>query len=185
MARKRLTAEKIVAKLRRVDVLMAQGRQVADAVRAIGVTEVTYYRWRNEYGGLKGDQVKRLKELEIDNNGLRRAVSELTLDKLILAEAAKGTFFLGRMMQAPFLNIPDVRERIGRSHLSRAVEVRRTSFLGLTRSHRPRGTPPPAWKKLSRQTRAELYAAIGACTGMQALDASIVQTIVPERIPQR
>ena len=71
---------------------MAQGRQVADAVRAIGVTEVTYYRWRNEYGGLKGDQVKRFKELETENSRLRRAVSELTLDKLILAEAAKGNF---------------------------------------------------------------------------------------------
>ena len=93
MARKRHTAEEIVAKLRQVvDVLMAQGRQVADAVRAIGVTEVTYYRWRNEYGGLKGDQVKRLKELEIENTRLRRAVSDLTLDKLILAEAAKGNF---------------------------------------------------------------------------------------------
>jgi hypothetical protein len=68
MARKRHTAEEIVAKLRQVDVLMAQGRQVADAVRAIGVTEVTYYRWRNEYGGLKGDQVKRLKELETDHS---------------------------------------------------------------------------------------------------------------------
>ena len=92
MARKRHTAEEIVAKLRQVDVLMAQGRLVADAVRAIGVTEVTYYRWRNEYGGLKGDQVKRLKELEIENSRLRRAVSDLTLDKLILAEAAKGNF---------------------------------------------------------------------------------------------
>jgi transposase-like protein len=90
MARKRHTAEEIVAKLRQVDVLMAQGRPVADAVRAIGVTEVTYYRWRNEYGGLKGDQVKRLKELETENTRLRRAVSDLTLDKLILAEAAKG-----------------------------------------------------------------------------------------------
>jgi putative transposase len=92
MARKRHTAEEIVSKLRQVDVLIAQGRQVADAVRSIGVTEVTYYRWRNEYGGLKGDQVKRLKELEIENNRLRRAVSDLTLDKLILAEAAKGNF---------------------------------------------------------------------------------------------
>src|SRR5437879_2745473 len=90
MARKRHTAEEIVAKLRQVDVLVGQGRQVADAVRAIGVTEVTYYRWRNEYGGLKGDQVKRLKELETENGRLRRAVSDLTLDKLILAEAAKG-----------------------------------------------------------------------------------------------
>ncbi len=92
MARKRHTAEEIVSKLRQVDVLMVQGQQVADAVRAIGVTEVTYYRWRKEYGGLKGDQVKRLKDLETENSRLRRAVSDLTLDKLILAEAAKGNF---------------------------------------------------------------------------------------------
>jgi putative transposase len=92
MARKRHTAEEIVAKLRQVDVLMAQGKPVADAVRMIGVTEVTYYRWRNEYGGLKGDQVKRLKELETEKTRLRRAVSDLTLDKLILTEAAKGNF---------------------------------------------------------------------------------------------
>jgi transposase-like protein len=92
MGRKRHTAEEIVAKLRQVDVLMAQGRPVADAARVIGVTEVTYYRWRNEYGGLRGDQVKRLKELETENGRLRQAVSDLTLDKLILAEAAKGNF---------------------------------------------------------------------------------------------
>ena len=71
---------------------MAQGKPVADAVRAIGVTEVTYYRWRNEYGGLKGDQVKRFKELESENTRLRRAISDLTLDKLILQEAARGNF---------------------------------------------------------------------------------------------
>ncbi len=58
----------------------------------IGVTEVTYYRWRNEYGGLKGDQVKRLKELETENSRLRKAISDLTLDKQILQEAAKGNF---------------------------------------------------------------------------------------------
>ena len=92
MARKRHTAEEIVSKLRQVDVLMAQGKPVADAVRAIGVTEVTYYRWRNEYGGLKGDQVERLKELEAENTRLRRAISDLTLDKLILQEAARGNF---------------------------------------------------------------------------------------------
>lgn len=92
MARKRHTAEEIVTRLRQVDVLTAQGRPVADAIRSIGVTEVTYYRWRNEYGGLKGDQVKRLKQLETENARLRRAVSDLTLDKLILAEAAKGNF---------------------------------------------------------------------------------------------
>ena len=90
MGRKRHTAEEIVAKLRQIDVLTAQGQAVADAIRTIGVTEVTYYRWRSEYGGLKGDQVKRLKELETENNRLRRAVSDLTLDKLILTEAAKG-----------------------------------------------------------------------------------------------
>src|SRR5580704_18150611 len=93
MARKRHTAEEIVSKLRQVDVLTAQGKPVADAVRAIGVTEVTYYRWRNEYGGLKGDQVKRLKELETENSRLRKAISDLTLDKQILQEAAKGNFF--------------------------------------------------------------------------------------------
>ena len=91
MPRKRHTAEEIVAKLRQVDVLMAQGRPVAEAIRSIGVTEVTYYRWRSEYGGLKGDQVKRLKELETENR-LRRAVSDLTLEKLILKEAASGNF---------------------------------------------------------------------------------------------
>jgi putative transposase len=92
MARKRHTAEEIVGKLRQVDVLTSQGRPVAEAVRAIGVTEVTYYRWRSEYGGLKGDQVKRMKELESENTRLRRAVSDLTLEKLILKEAASGNF---------------------------------------------------------------------------------------------
>ena len=92
MARKRHTAEEIVAKLRQVDVLSAQGQLIADATRAIGVTEGTYYRWRNEYGGLRGDRVKRLKELEAENTRLRRAVSDLTLDKQILREAAKGNF---------------------------------------------------------------------------------------------
>ena len=92
MGRKRHKAEEIVAKLRQVEVLTAQGRPVAEAVRSIGVTEVTYYRWRSEYGGLKGDQVKRLKELEAENNRLRRAVSDLTIEKMILKEAASGNF---------------------------------------------------------------------------------------------
>jgi putative transposase len=92
MAGKRPTSEEIVAKLRQVEVLSSQGKTIAEAVRAIGVTEVTYYRWRKEYGGLKGDQVKRLKELEAENARLRRAVSDLTLDKMILAEAARGNY---------------------------------------------------------------------------------------------
>lgn len=84
--------EEIVAKLRQVDVLVSQGRTVADAVRSIGVTEVTYYRWRKEFGGLKVDQVKRLKDLETENQRLRKAVADLTLDKLILSEAARGNY---------------------------------------------------------------------------------------------
>jgi putative transposase len=92
MGRKRHKPEEIIAKLRQVDVLTAQGTPVAEAIRSIGVTEVTYYRWRQEYGGLKSDQVKRLKALEIENTRLRKAVSDLTLDKLILQEAAKGNF---------------------------------------------------------------------------------------------
>jgi transposase-like protein len=92
MGRKRHKPEEIIAKLRQIDVLTAQGTPVAEAIRSIGVTEVTYYRWRQEYGGLKSDQVKRLKALETENTRLRKAVSDLTLDKLILQEAAKGNF---------------------------------------------------------------------------------------------
>jgi transposase-like protein len=92
MARKRHKPEEIVAKLRQVDVLTAQGTSVAEAVRSIGVTEVTYYRWRQEHGGLKTDQVRRMKELERENQRLRQAVADLTLDKLILQEAARGNF---------------------------------------------------------------------------------------------
>jgi transposase-like protein len=84
--------EEVVAKLRQVDVLTSQGASIADAIRSIGVTEVTYYRWRNEYGGLKSDQVKRLKDLETENARLRKAISDLTLDKLILQEAARGNY---------------------------------------------------------------------------------------------
>ena len=93
MPRKRHKPEEIIAKLRQVDVLTSQGQKVADAIRSIGVTEVTYYRWRQEFGGLRSDQVKRLKDLEAENNQLRRAVSDLTLDKLILQEAARGNYF--------------------------------------------------------------------------------------------
>ncbi len=92
MPKKRHKPEEIVTKLRQVDVLVSQGQGIADAIRQIGVSEVTYYRWRQEFGGLKTEQVKRLKDLETENTRLRRAVSDLTLDKLILTEAAKGNF---------------------------------------------------------------------------------------------
>ena len=92
MPQKKHKPEEIVAKLRQVDVLLSQGRSVGEAVRTIGVTPFTYYRWRKEFGGLKGDQVRRLKELEKENDRLRKAVSDLTLEKLILKEAASGNF---------------------------------------------------------------------------------------------
>jgi transposase-like protein len=88
--RKTHRPEEIVAKLRQVEVLVGQGKSVAEAVRSIGVTEPSYYRWRSEYGGLKVDHVKRLRELERENARLRKAVSDLTLEKVILKEAATG-----------------------------------------------------------------------------------------------
>ena len=90
--RKKHSPEEIVAKLRQVEVSTGQGTPVADAVRSIGVTEATYYRWRQEFGGLKLDQVRRLKELEAENTRLRKAVADLTLEKLILKEAAAGNW---------------------------------------------------------------------------------------------
>jgi len=92
MAGKRETPEEIVSKLRQVEVLQGQGATIAEAVRQIGVTQQTFYRWQQLYGGMQRWQLARLKELEKENQRLRRAVSDLTLDKLILAEAAKGNF---------------------------------------------------------------------------------------------
>jgi transposase-like protein len=92
MARRKYTPEQIISKLREVEVALARGATVAMAARGIGVTDQTYYRWRREYGGLTVEQAKRLKELEKENLRLRRAVSDLTLDKLILKEAAEGNF---------------------------------------------------------------------------------------------
>ena len=91
---KRANPEEIIAKLREVEVRLSRGETAGQAVRAIGVTpRATYYRWRREYGGMGVDrQTRRLKELEKENQRLRRAVSDLTLDKLILAEAAEGNF---------------------------------------------------------------------------------------------
>ena len=92
MPKKRHKPEEIVAKLRQVDVLVSQGQNVADAIRSISVSELTYYRWRKEFGGLKIDQVKRLKDLETENARLRKAIADLTLDKLILKESASGNW---------------------------------------------------------------------------------------------
>jgi putative transposase len=86
MAVKHYTPEEIVARLRQVDVLISQGQNVVDAIRQIGLSKVTYYRWRREFGGLNTEQVKRLKDLELENARLRKVVSDLTLDRLILQE---------------------------------------------------------------------------------------------------
>ncbi len=92
MAKKRYQPEEIISKLREADILIGQGNTVAHAIKSIGVTEVTYYRWRQEYGRVSTSQAKRLKEMEIENTRLRKAVSDLTLDKLILQEASRGNF---------------------------------------------------------------------------------------------
>ena len=92
MANKRTRPEDIITKLRQVEVLMGQGMSCLDAIRQIGVVEQTYYSWRKQYGGMGVDQLKELKRLQKENEQLRRAVSDLTLDKLILKEAAKGNF---------------------------------------------------------------------------------------------
>ena len=92
MPQKRYRPEEIIAKLREAEVLLGQGNRVPEVVKAIGISEVTYYRWRKEYGGMDVSQAKRLKELERENARLRQAVSDLTLDKLILQEAARGNY---------------------------------------------------------------------------------------------
>ena len=92
MPRKRYRPEDILSKLREADILISQGNTVAETIRVLGISDVSYYRWRKEYGGMTTSQVKRLKELEKENQRLRKAVSDLTLDKLILEEAAKGNF---------------------------------------------------------------------------------------------
>ena len=90
MPRKSYRPEDIIAKLREADVLLGQGKKVGEVVKALGVSEVTYYRWRQEYGGMSASQARRLKERERENARLRKAVADLTLDKMILQEAGRG-----------------------------------------------------------------------------------------------
>jgi len=92
MPQKRYRPEEIIAKLREAEVLLGQGQKLPEVVKTLGVHEVTYYRWRKEYGGLKVSQAKRLKDLERENARLRKAVSDLSLDKVILQEASRGNF---------------------------------------------------------------------------------------------
>lgn len=92
MAKKRYTPEQIITKLREVEVLLSQGKTQEQAVRSIGVTGNTYYRWRKEYGGMGIDQAKRLKELEVENVRLKHAVADLTINNQILKEVSRGKF---------------------------------------------------------------------------------------------
>jgi transposase-like protein len=92
MANKRHKPEEIVSKLRQVEVLVGQGKARIDAIREVRITEQTFYRWRKQYGGMGTVQLKELKRLQKENERLRRAVSDLTLDKLILSEASRGNF---------------------------------------------------------------------------------------------
>ena len=92
MGRRRHTPEQIITALREAEVVLATGKTVVEVSRDLGISEQTYHRWRNEYGGMKVDQARRLKELELENGRLKRAVANLTVDKLILEEAAKGNF---------------------------------------------------------------------------------------------
>jgi putative transposase len=92
MARKKFDAGQIIGHLRTIEVLLSKGKTAAEASREAGITEQTYYRWRKEYGGMQVSQARRLKELEKENGRLKRAVAELTLDKLILKEVAEGNF---------------------------------------------------------------------------------------------
>lgn len=90
--RKGFTPEQIIGKLREAEVLLSQGSSVGEVSRKIGVTEQTYYRWRKEYGGMRVEQAKRLKELEQENSRLKKLVADITLDNAILKEAARGNF---------------------------------------------------------------------------------------------
>jgi transposase-like protein len=92
MGRRTFTAEQIIGKLREAEVLLSQGDSVGEASRKIGVTEQTYYRWRREYGGMRVEQARRLKELEKENARLKKLVADISLDNAILKEAAKGNF---------------------------------------------------------------------------------------------
>lgn len=92
MSRKRFTAEQIINFIREAEVALSQGKSIGEVCRSLGISQQSYYRWRKEYGGLRVDQAKRLKEVERENTHLRKAVSDLTLDKLILKEALEGNY---------------------------------------------------------------------------------------------
>src|SRR5215204_3355068 len=144
MGKKRHPPEEIVSKLRQVDVLVVQGTPVADAIRAIGVTEVTYDRWRQEYGGLKSDQIKRMKELETENARLRKAIADLTLDKLILQEAATGKL------------LSPARRRACVEHIRAVLNISERRACRALGQHRSTQRKAPRGKEDEEQLTADL-----------------------------
>ncbi|WP_455989503.1 IS3-like element ISMex5 family transposase [Methylorubrum extorquens] len=161
MGTKRHKPEDVVAKLRQVDVLVSQGQSVAEAIRAIGVTEVTYYRWRKEYGGLKSDQVRRMKDLEVENQRLRKAIADLTLDKLILQEAAPGKLTSParrRACIAHVMNVLDVSER----RACRALGQHRSTQRKVPRGREDEAALTADLVELARQYGRYGYRKIGA-----------------------
>ena len=169
--RKTHTPEEIVAKLRQVEVLVARGKPVSEAVRSIAVSEATYFRWRAEFGGLKLDQVKRPRAPERENARLRKAVAGLTLEKVVLKEAASGNFSIRGAWRNSSFAAPDLGERGdggscgalaslrgrrggrrhvgirggGRSHLSRAVGIAAAPVSPVSPvPPSPQGPLPPA-----------------------------------------
>ena len=92
MARKRYSAEQIIGHLRQAEILISEGKTIGEAVRQLGISEQTYYRWRREYGGMEVDQARRLKELDLENQRLKRLVADQALDLSILKEASRGNF---------------------------------------------------------------------------------------------
>src|SRR5262249_9639645 len=151
MARKRYKPEEIVAKLRQVDVLVSQGQNMVDAIRQIGVSEVTYYRWRQEFGGLKSEQVKRLKDLELENSRLRKAVCYCTWNTLISEEPP------GENSKAPRVAVPAL-SGCERSCMSRGVApVRRWGSIARPNERpraavRTRSVSPPILSSLLGNT---------------------------------
>jgi putative transposase len=130
MARKRYTTEQIIGLLREAEVRLSQGQKIGTICQSIGVSEQSYYRWRREYGGLKLDQAKRLKDLDRENDRLKRAVSELTLDKLILKEALEGKYSAlpgsGRALRTSALDFPSrsvARVLSSDSHVRRRGDI--------------------------------------------------------------
>ncbi|MBK6779756.1 MAG: IS3 family transposase [Gemmatimonadetes bacterium] len=193
MAKRRYTSDDIIHKLREADVLLGQGKTISEACKVIGVTDHTYFRWRKQYGGLKIDQAKRLKELELENARLKRVVAELTVDKLILKEVAEGPILSpARRRDA----VADVRSRLGYSErrVCRALGIARSSIRYLPTPRADDGPLRAAIVRLAAQYGRYGYRRVQALLALEGWVVSLsrVERIwkqeglrVPQRQPKR